>query len=115
MTALAFVAAMVTVIADDPAHFPDPYDVGAYAGLTPRLFQSGEVAENGRISKGGDGLARHRLYEAAHSLLVRVKDGPAPKVWAARLARHVGPKKPRVARVPKLGPASWPPSGTASG
>ena len=97
MTALAFVAAI-----DDPARFADPYSVGAYLGLTPRLFQSGEMAYNGRISKWGDALARHMLFEAANSLLVRVKDWCAPKAWATRLARRIGPKKARVALARKL-------------
>ncbi len=35
MTTLAFTAAI-----DDPGRFVDFYDVGAYLGLTPRLFQS---------------------------------------------------------------------------
>ena len=91
-----------TRLDNDPARFENSYDVGAYLGLTPRLFQSGEVAYNGRISKWGDGLARHMLYEAANSLLVRVKDWCPPKVWATRLARRVGPKKARVALARKL-------------
>ena len=97
MTALAFVAAI-----DDPKRFANSYDVGAYLGLTSRLFQSGEVAYNGRISKWGDALARHMLYEAANSLLVRVKAWSPPKVWAARLVRKVGPKRARVALARKL-------------
>ena len=91
-----------TRLDNDPARFKDSYDVGAYLGLTPRLFQSGEMAYNGRISKWGDALARHMLYEAANSLLVRVKDWCPPKVWATRLARKVGPKKARVALARKL-------------
>ena len=97
MTALAFTAAI-----DDPGRFEDSYDVGAYLGLTPRLFQSGELAYNGRISKWGDALARHMLYEAANSLMVRVKAWSAPKAWAARLARKVGGKKARDALARKL-------------
>ena len=97
LTALSFQAAI-----DDPWRFSSSYDVGAYLGLTPRLFQSGEMAYNGRISKWGDGLARHMLYEAANSLLVRVKDWCALKVWGARLVRRIGPKKARVALARKL-------------
>jgi len=97
MTALAFTAAI-----DAPGRFEDSYDVGAYLGLTPRLFQSGEVAYNGRISKWGDALARHMLYEAANSLMVRVKAWSPPKAWAARLARRIGAKKARVALARKL-------------
>jgi transposase len=97
MTALAFTAAI-----DAPGRFEDSYDVGAYLGLTPRLFQSGEVAYNGRISKWGDALARHMLYEAANSLMVRVKAWSPPKAWAVRLARRIGAKKARVALARKL-------------
>jgi transposase len=97
MTALAFTAAI-----DDPERFSDSTDVGAYLGLTPRLFQSGEVAYNGRISKWGDALARHMLYVAANSLMERVKAWSAPKAWALRLKRRVGGKKARVALARKL-------------
>jgi transposase len=68
MTALAFVTAI-----DDPHRFARSASVGPYLGLTPRLRQSGEMCWSGRISKQRDGLARHMLYEAAHSLLSRVR------------------------------------------
>lgn len=97
MTALAFVTAI-----DDPHRFKKSSSVGAYLGLTPRRHQSGEVAWSGRISKHGDGLARQMLYEAANSLLSRVRKWSAPKAWAARLVKRVGPKKARVALARKL-------------
>ncbi len=56
----------------------------------------------GRISKHGDPLARHMLYEAANSLLSRVTAWSAPKAWAARLVRRVGATKARVALARKL-------------
>jgi transposase len=97
MTALAFVTAI-----DDPHRFARSGSVGAYLGLTPRRHQSGQVNWSGRISKHGDGLARHMLYEAANSLLSRVRKWSAPKAWAARLVNKVGPKKARVALARKL-------------
>lgn len=97
MTALAFVTAI-----DDPRRFKKSSSVGAYLGLTPRRYQSGEVAWSGRISKHGDGLARQMLYEAANSLLSRVRKWSAPKAWAARLVKRVGAKKARVALARKL-------------
>jgi transposase len=97
MTALAFVTAI-----DDPARFGKSASVGAYLGLTPRRYQSGEVAWSGRISKHGDALARHMLYEAANSLLTRTRAWSAPKAWAARLTRRIGGKKARVALARKL-------------
>tara|TARA_R110002012_G_C11562128_1_gene603524 strand:- start:200 stop:1219 length:1020 start_codon:yes stop_codon:yes gene_type:complete len=97
MTALAFVTAI-----DDPARFKRSGSVGAYLGLTPRCHQSGETAWSGRISKHGDALARHMLYEAANSLLSRVRKWSAPKAWAARLVKRIGAKKARVALARKL-------------
>ncbi|MEP6148778.1 MAG: IS110 family transposase, partial [Nisaea sp.] len=97
ITALAFVTAI-----DDPARFKRSGSVGAYLGLTPRTHQSGETAWSGRISKHGDALAQHMLYEAANSLLCRIRKWSAPKAWAARLVKRVGPKKARVALARKL-------------
>ena len=97
MTALAVVTAI-----DDPGRFTRSASVGAYLGLTPRRHQSGAMDWSGRISKQGDALARHMLYEAANSLLSRVKRWSAPKAWAARMVRRIGPKKARVALARKL-------------
>jgi transposase len=49
LTALAFVAAI-----DDPSRIRRSRDVGAYLGLVPRRYQSGEVDYVGSISKCGD-------------------------------------------------------------
>ena len=97
LTALAFVSAM-----DGPARFAKSSSVGAYLGLAPRGYQSGEVAWTGRISKTGDALVRALLYEAANSLMVRVKAWPPLKVWAHKLAERVGGKKARVALARKM-------------
>ena len=97
MTALSFVTAI-----DDPMRFARSASVGAYLGLTPRRHQSGAADWSGRISKHGDSLARHMLYEAANSLLSRVRRWSALKAWAARLARRAGAKKARVALARKL-------------
>ena len=87
---------------DDPGRFAKSASVGAYLGLTPRRHQSGEAGWTGRISKRGDGLARHMLYEAANSLMVRVRAASPLKAWAQKLARTAGPKKARVALARKL-------------
>ncbi|WP_081435090.1 transposase [Nitrobacter hamburgensis] len=49
--------------------------VGAYIGLTSRRYQSREIDYGGRISWRGDRMLRTILYEAANSLLCRVKSG----------------------------------------
>jgi len=97
LTALAFVSAM-----DGPARFARSSSLGAYLGLTPRGYQSGEVAWTGRISKTGDAMARALLYEAANSLMVRVKARVPLKFWALKLAERVGGKKARVALARKM-------------
>jgi transposase len=68
LTALAFVAAI-----DDPSRIRRSRDVGAYLGLVPRRYQSGEVDYVGRISKCGDIRMRTLLYEAANVMLTRYK------------------------------------------
>jgi len=97
LTALAFVSAM-----DGPARFARSSSVGAYLGLTPRSYQSGEVAWSGRISKTGDAVARALFYEAANSLMVRVKAWSPLKVWTHKLAERIGGKKVRVALARKM-------------
>jgi transposase len=97
LTALAF---MTTV--DDPTRFRRSSSVGAYLGLTPRRFQSGERDLSGRISKCGDRLTRSYLFEAANVLLTRVERWSSLKAWAMRLSKRSGAKKAKVALARKL-------------
>jgi len=97
LTAIAFVTAV-----DDPSRFPKSSSIGAYLGLTPRRYQSGEVDHNGSISKCGDSLARAYLFEAATTLLTRVEKWSALKAWGLRLAKRSGMKKATVAVARKL-------------
>ena len=97
ITALAYVTAI-----DDPGRFRKGRSVGAYLGLTPRRYQSGEVDRAGRISKCGDGLVRTLLFEAAGVLLTRVQRTSPLKAWGLRLAKRIGAKKAKVAVARKL-------------
>ncbi|MBV8898234.1 MAG: IS110 family transposase [Acidobacteriaceae bacterium] len=97
LTALAFVTAI-----DDPARFRKSRNVGAYLGLTPRRYQSGEKDVTGSISRCGDPLVRGYLFEAATVLLTRVQNWSALKVWGLRLAKRIGMKKAKVAVARKL-------------
>lgn len=97
LTAIAFVTEI-----DDPARFRNSKAVGAYLGLTPRRYQSGETDVNGRISKCGDPLVRTYLYEAATSLLTKVQKWSALKAWGVRIAKRSGVKKARVAVARKM-------------
>jgi len=97
------VAAMVFKSSiEDPGRFEHGADVGAYAGLVPRRHQSGERDTRGHISKAGDPMLRHALYEAANSLLARVKRDCALRTWGLALAKAKGAKRARVAVARKL-------------
>ena len=97
MTALTFASAV-----DDPERFRKSRSVGAYFGLTPKSIQSGDSDWKGGITRSGDGLARSYLYEAANTLLTRVKRWSALKAWGVKLARKTGMKKAAVAVARKL-------------
>ena len=93
LTALAFVAAI-----DDPSR----RDVGAYLGLVPRRYQSGEVDYIGSISKCGDGRVRTLLYEAANVMLTRYKGQLKLKDWTFAIAKRSTMRKARVALARRL-------------
>lgn len=97
MTAANFVLAV-----DDAERFEKSKSVGAYFGLTPRRRQSGEMDYNGRISKRGDRVIRHQLYEAANAILTRVKKPSSLQSWGLRIAKRSGLKKARIAVARKL-------------
>ena len=97
LTALAY---RTTI--DDPRRFARSRDVGAYVGLTPRRYASGEVDYRGRISKCGDALLRTYLFDAAGVLLTRVQKWSALKAWGMRLRKRSGLMKAMVAVARKL-------------
>ena len=97
INALAFCAAI-----DQPSRFRRSRSVGAYFGLTPRRYASGEVDLTGRISKCGDAMVRTCLFEAAGVLLTRVQRWSKLKAWGHRLWKRVGFKKAKIAVARKL-------------
>ena len=97
ITSLAF---RVTV--DDPVRFDSSKAVGAHVGLTPRVYQSGEIDRSGQISKAGDHMLRHLLYEAASALMTRCRQPSKLRAWGVAVARRRGAKRARVAVARKL-------------
>jgi transposase len=87
---------------DDPTRFKNSKSVAAHLGLTPRIYQSGEIDRSGNISKCGDKLMRHALYEAANSHLRISKKWSVLRAWGVKLAKRVGAKKACVAVARKL-------------
>lgn len=61
----ARIAEVVVAVIDDPHRFRSGKQVGSYAGLTPRRYQSGEQDRQGRISGAGHRLLRNLLVQAA--------------------------------------------------
>ena len=67
--------------------------VGAWLGLTPRHFQSGEVDYEGHISRRGDCQLRALLYEAASVLLTRIRRDSVLRRWGLMLWKRLGFKR----------------------
>ncbi|MFK4532135.1 transposase [Bradyrhizobium ottawaense] len=87
---------------DDPRRFLHSQSVGAYLGLTPRRYQSGEVDRVGRITKVGDGETRTALFEAANVVLRPSTRWSPMKAWAVRVAHRQGSKRAKVALARKM-------------
>lgn len=58
-------AETVVAILDKPERFSNTKQVGCYAGLTPRQYQSGDSNRQGRISGAGSKLLRSLLVEVS--------------------------------------------------
>lgn len=97
ITALAFAAAIA-----DPFRFKKSRDVGAYLGLVPQRYQSGEIDYSGSISKRGDVKVRTLLYEAANVMLTRSAAPLKLKSWALGIAARSTMRRARVALARRL-------------
>lgn len=97
ITAVAYVAAL-----ERPDTFRQSRAVGAWVGLTPRRFQSGEVDYDGHISRRGDAQLRSLLYEAASVLLTRVRAESALRRWGLALRKRLGFKRAATALARKM-------------
>lgn len=88
---------------DNPARFGRAKCVGAHYGLTPRLYQSGETARVGRISRCGDAMLRAALFEAALVVLTGSRGRwSALKAWGVAVAKRRGLREAIVAVARKL-------------
>jgi len=99
----ALVALTYRSAVDDPARFGKSSTVGAYFGLTPKKYQSGETNRDGGVSKVGDTMVRTALFEAAHIMLTRATRFSSLKRWALDVAQRRGMKRAKVALARKLG------------
>lgn len=98
MTCLGvIVATSFAAAVEAPSHFRRSRAVGAYLGLIPTCHQSGEIDRTGGISRRGDRLMRTYLFEAAASLLTRVRQDSVIRTWGRALAKRMGLKHAAVA------------------
>jgi transposase len=86
----------------DPKRFKNSKAVGAYLGMTPRQYSSGETVKQGRISKCGSGEMRFLLMEAGLILLTRSRKWSKLKAWGLKVLRKHGTKKAAMAVGRKL-------------
>ena len=86
----------------DPTRFKKSESVGAYYGMTPRQYSSGETVRQGGISRCGSKEVRTLLTEAAITLLTRSKSWSSLKVWGLKLMKKHGLKKAAMAVGRKL-------------
>src|SRR5262249_7429417 len=87
---------------DDPTRFKKSRSVGAYAGMTPRQYSSGETKRRGGVSKTGSSELRHLLTEAAMCMMYRTKTWSRLKVFGMKIKKKHGHKKAVVALGRKL-------------
>lgn len=97
-------ALLIVAEIGEPGRFEDGRKVGAYAGLTARVHQSGSESYSGRITRQGSPWLRWILVQAAMKLVRRdVKLGN----FYQRIRKRAGVKVARVAAARKLAEICW--------
>lgn len=94
LVSLAFVLSI-----GDPRRFSDSRQVGAYLGLVPRVYQSGQSDPDLRISKEGDRDLRTLLVNSATHILRRSAPDTALKRSGRRIANRGNPRDKARARI----------------
>ncbi|MGE0197679.1 MAG: IS110 family transposase [Simkaniaceae bacterium] len=97
ITALSFITEI-----HSPERFKKSKTVGAYCGMTPSQYASGETMIQGRISKCGSAELRTLLMEAGVSILTRSKKWSKLRAWGLKLMKKKGLKKAAMAVGRKL-------------
>lgn len=97
VTALTFVLEI-----GDPRRFKKSRSVGAYVGMTPKQYSSGEVERQGSISKAGSEELRMLLAESAMCMMYRTQSWSRQKVFGLKIKKKHGHKKAVVALGRKL-------------
>jgi transposase len=98
-------AEIVSTHLGDARRFTSADEVSAYAGLTPRQYQSGQTDRRGKITKRGSKLLRSALVECAWCALRY--NAWALQMWQRLQANGVSKKKAIVALARKLLVRCW--------
>jgi transposase len=89
VTAMTFKAEI-----DDPTRFKKSRSVGAYFGMTPRQYSSGETIKQGRVSKSGSTEMRALLHEAGVVMITRAsKQNSKLRIWGLKKKRKLKTQK----------------------
>ena len=78
---------------DDPKRFKKSRSVGAYLGMTPKQYSSGETTKLGRVSKHGSKECRSLLHEAGVVLITRTKKKSKLKTWGLKKKKKLKTQK----------------------
>lgn len=87
---------------DDASRFKTSRSVGAYIGMTPKQYSSGETVKQGKISKTGSSELRALLCQSALSMMYNTKTWCRPKVFGLKIRKKHGHNKALVALGRKL-------------
>lgn len=96
ITAVSFITAI-----GDPSRFQKSQDVGAYLGLTPKVWRTGKYTKKRGISKIGNNMTRKHLHIAATAAL-NSRTESALQTWARELAARSNRKKAIVGLARKM-------------
>ena len=97
-------ASLIVAEIGEPERFRTAKQVGAYAGLTSRVHQSGGHCYRGSISRQGSTWLRWILVEAA---IKAIREDAALKNFYARVRKRSSAKIARVAVARKLAEICW--------
>jgi transposase len=100
------VASYFTMAVRDPARFKSGRQVGAYLGLVPSLYESGQTSRRGRITKHGSRKARWAMTVASNAIL-QTRTPSRLRDWGLLLVKRLGRKKAIVAIARKLANVLW--------
>ncbi len=87
---------------DNPERFKKSRSVGAYAGMTPKQYSSGESTRQSGISKTGSDELRALLCQAAMCMMYNTKTWNRLKLFGLKIKKKHGHKKAIVALGRKL-------------